>query len=147
MDTKFFLRRVNKTDYKHGHLELYQQLTKITPEVMSFEEYEKFIDALSDNHMIFIVWHVETKKVIATGTILIENKLIHNFGKVGHIEDIVVNKDYRSCGIGKILIDCLVNYAKLKNCYKVILNTSKETENFYKKCNFTNNGIEMAMYF
>ena len=41
---------------------------------------------------------------MATGTLLIEEKLLRNFGKVGHIEDIVIHLDFRKYGLGKKMI-------------------------------------------
>ena len=47
------------------------------------------------------------QKVIASGTVFVEEKLIRNYGKVGHIEDIVVSSKYRGYGLGKKMIELL----------------------------------------
>ena len=60
-------------------------------------------------------------EIVATGTILIENKLIHGINKVAHIEDIVVDKKTRGMGLGKKLISFLLNIAENKKCYKIYL--------------------------
>ena len=46
-------------------------------------------------------------KVVATGTIYIEYKFIHQVGKVGHIEDMVVDSDYRNKGLGTMIVENL----------------------------------------
>lgn len=142
--TKYTIRCVGETDYYNGHLELYMQLTAINPKDISYDMYKKFIEKLNDDHMVFVV--CDNKKIIGTGTVIIETKLIHNLGKVCHIEDIVVDKEYRSCGIGKMLIDSLVKYGKDKGVYKIILDTSEEISCFYKKCGFVTKGVQMAIY-
>ncbi len=43
---------------------------------------------------------LKTKKLLASGTIMMEHKFIRNCGIVGHIEDIVVSKDARGKNLG-----------------------------------------------
>ena len=86
-------------------------------------------------------------KVTACGSIFIEKKFIHNLGSVGHIEDIVVNKNHRKKGLGKMIINKLTEYAKEQKCYKVILDCAEENVKFYEKCGYKNKGISMGKYF
>ena len=53
------------------------------------------------NHQIFVIENKDTNHIIGTLTILIEQKVIHNMGKVGHIEDVVIDNKYRGRGLGK----------------------------------------------
>ena len=66
-------------------------------------------------------------------------------GKVAHIEDLVVDKEYRKKGISKLLIDKCINYAKNEQCYKIILNCNKNLIKFYEKNNFYNSGFQMRL--
>lgn len=95
------------------------------------------------------VWVIEedNKKLIGSGTILFEQKLIHNFGKVAHLEDIIISKEYREKGYGSILINYLINVSIKKKCYKIILNCNEKIEKFYMINGFTRNGLEMDIYF
>ena len=43
-------------------------------------------------------------KIVGSTTLLIEQKFIHEGGKVGHIEDVVVSKEFEGRGIGLSLI-------------------------------------------
>ncbi|MEX0597254.1 MAG: GNAT family N-acetyltransferase, partial [Candidatus Paceibacterota bacterium] len=84
----------------------------------------EFIASLNDNHRVVLIEKKCTdpmikNTIVAIGTILIEKKIIHSFSNVGHIEDIVVSKQHRGNGIGKILIEYLIDYAKTRKCYKV----------------------------
>lgn len=85
--------------------------------------------------------------IIGSGTIIYEPKLIRNGKYVGHIEDIVVDKTYRSMGIARKIINQLLSFAKEKNCYKVILNATVEISIFYEKIGFEKKGLEMSLYF
>ena len=84
-------------------------------------------------------------KIVGTITLIIEPKIIHNGSSVGHIEDVVVNKDFRNKGIGKLLIDYVVEIARKAGCYKVILDCDENNVNFYQKSGFKTSGICMRL--
>ena len=46
------------------------------------------------------------------------------------IEDVVVDKNERGKGIGKLLIEHLINFSKSKSCDKIILNSKESNINF-----------------
>ena len=82
-------------------------------------------------------------KLIGTGSIFFEPKMIHGGKSVGHIEDIVVDKKYRKEGIAKKIINILI---QLDNPYKVILDCNDKLINFYQSCGFKKCGNQMAIY-
>jgi phosphinothricin acetyltransferase len=61
------------------------------------------------------------------------------------IEDVAVNKDHRGKGIGKSLVEKLIEIAKQKNCDKIVLNTSEKNSKFYEKIGFEKNEIQMVI--
>jgi len=79
---------------------------------------EEFIQTLQPPIDIWIM--EDNGKIIATGTILYERKFIHNNGLVGHIEDVCVKESYRNLGIGKQLIQYLIQEGKNKKCYTLL---------------------------
>ena len=86
------------------------------------------------NHIIYVA--IDDKKIIGSTTLLIEQKFIHNGGLVGHIEDVVVRKDYERKGIGIKLVTSMLERAKEKNCYKTILDCKDDVKQFYDKIGF-----------
>lgn len=86
-------------------------------------------------------------EIIASGTIIIEPKIIRGGKSVGHIEDIVVAKYMRGKGISSKILNILKLFARENNCYKVILDCNKEVKNVYIKNGFDVKGIQMADYF
>ena len=107
--------------------------------------YNNFCNFINEKNIQ--VWIIEDKdEIVGTATLLFEQKLIHNFGIVAHIEDVVISKNFRRQNYGKILIEYLIKKAKEKTCYKIILNCDRKTEDFYNKCNFNQNGIHMSYY-
>lgn len=138
-------RLLEKTDYEKGLIELLSQLT--TTGKVSKESYIKQYNMIKENtnHKIYVL--EENNKIISCGTLLIEPKFIHNCSNVGHIEDIVVDKNLRGKGLGKKIINFLTEESKKYNCYKVILDCSNNHITFYNKCNYQVKGKCMSQYF
>jgi glucosamine-phosphate N-acetyltransferase len=89
----------------------------------------------------------DTFEIIASGTIIIEPKIMRDGKNVGHIEDIVVAKHMRGKGISSKILDILKEVAKKNDCYKVILDCNDKVKNVYIKNDFEIKGIQMVKYF
>ncbi|MFA4886593.1 MAG: GNAT family N-acetyltransferase [Candidatus Nanoarchaeia archaeon] len=61
--------------------------------------------------------------------------------KPGYIKELFVSKEYRSKGIGKLLMDHIENYFKKKNCTVVIINvlTANPAHQFYNDLGYKDN--------
>ena len=118
---------------------------------LSYTRYltnNEFLDFLlnkPNNHLIYICVDTDNNKLVGIISVFIERKLIHNLGKVAHIEDLVVDKDERGKNIAQKLINKCIDYAKSENCYKIILNCNENLIKFYEKNNFYNAGYQMRM--
>jgi glucosamine-phosphate N-acetyltransferase len=135
------IRQLELTDYYHGILSLLAQLTTVGE--VTFDQYKNHYDEIGKNVYVMIN---SDSNIIATATLLIEKKFIHSCGKVGHIEDVVVDHNYRGKGIGNNMIEYLTEKAIEEGCYKVILDCSESNVGFYEKCGFERKGVEMALY-
>jgi len=138
-------RDLKSEDYNKNYLALLEQLTEVNPEKIKFDDFSNFVNNLNYDHRIIVI--EINNKIVASGTLLIENKVIHGLSKVGHIEDIVVDNKLRGVGLGKDIINYLSNLANLENCYKVILNCKVSNCGFYEKCGFEKKEVEMVKYF
>lgn len=143
-DELFIINDLCYDDYNSNYLYLMKQLTSIEPESMTYYDFCEFVDNLNENHKIKTIKQVSTNKFVGSITILIEQKLIHNFGKVAHIEDVVVDESLRGYGMGKKLLE-IAKY-ECVDCYKIILDCSDENTTFYEKCGYVRKGNEMALY-
>lgn len=132
------IRLLEQKDY----FKYYKLINEFRKTEFSYDNFCNFIDQKNIQ-----VWIIEDEdEIIGTGTLLFEQKLIHNFGIVAHIEDVIISNNFRRQNYGKILIENLIKKAKEKTCYKVILNCDAEIEEFYNKCNFKYHGIHMSYY-
>ena len=144
---RFRLRPLELTDIDKGFLSLLFQLTTVgssSREALDarFAELQRNPDVL-----IQVAEDVESNQIVATGTVLIEPKFIHSCGKVGHIEDVVVDQSCRGTGLGKRLVEELVRWAESQGCYKVILDCAEDNAGFYTKCGLGRKEVQMVKYF
>ncbi len=86
-------------------------------------------------------------EIVASGTIIIEPKIIRGGKNVGHIEDIVVSDHMRGQGIAQKILEMLKKIARDSNCYKVILDCDNDVKHVYIKNGFEVKGLQMAHYF
>lgn len=141
------LRALERSDLDRGYLTLLSQLTTIG-EATQEDVEQRFCEiANSEDYRILIAEDCASRRIVATGTVFIERKFIHGCGKVGHIEDVVVDASCRGAGVGKQLIEALMQWAQDKGCYKVILDCTEGNSGFYEKCGMRQKEIQMVKYF
>jgi glucosamine-phosphate N-acetyltransferase len=132
--SEIIIREIEETDLKIGFLESLDFLRKASD--IDLVKSTKVFKKIKNNpdHIIHVA--VSMEKIVGSATLLIEQKFIHEGGLVGHIEDVVVRKDYEGKGIGVKLIRSLLAHAKEKNCYKTILDCKDDVKPFYEKIGF-----------
>lgn len=143
------IRSIDIHDYMKQYIQLLEQDFTIRPTIISHSEFINYVNNLHNHHQVFVIENnnKNTKVIIGSVTIFIETKLIHNFGKVAHVEDVIVDNTCRGKGLGKMLVQKCIDYAQKHDCYKIILNCSDENIPFYEKCGFSKKENEMALYF
>lgn len=128
------IRELEEKDLFNGFLQSMDSLkpaSNISKEKAT-EIYQKIKS--NPNHLVYVA--ISGDKVVGSTTMLIEPKFIHEGGNVGHIEDVVVAKEYQGRGIGEMLVQSLLELAKENNCYKTILDCSDDVKPFYEKIGF-----------
>lgn len=128
------IREIEKGDLEKGFLESLDSLRKATD--LDSQKAEEILDKIKSNpnHKIFVA--IMDGKVVGSTTLLIEPKFIHKGGLVGHIEDVVVAKEFQGKGIGEKIIEVSLDFAKKQGCYKTILDCTDEVKPFYEKIGF-----------
>ena len=135
------IRELEEKDLFNGFLESLDSLRKASDlDPKKAKEILKKMRSIP-NHKIYVA--VLDSKVIGSATIFIEPKFIHNGGTVGHIEDVVVRKEYQGSGIGQKLVEVLLEYAKKNGCYKTILDVTDEVMPFYENLGFKRHSNSM----
>ena len=131
---EIIIREIEEDDLEKGFLETLDFLRSASDlDKNKANEILKKIKQ-NPNHIIYVA--IDNKKIVGSTTLLIEQKFIHDGGLVGHIEDVVVRKDYEGKGIGIKLVTSLLERAKEKNCYKTILDCKDDVKQFYERIGF-----------
>lgn len=133
---------------KNQYLLLLSELT-----LTSYIETSLFLENIEKIHQMgkIIVGTINHRssniEIVASGTLIIEPKIIRAGKNVGHIEDIVVAKHMRGKGVSQQILNILKTIARENNCYKVILDCDNAVKNVYIKNGLDIKGIQMAEYF
>ncbi len=139
--TEVIIRKLQKKDLYNGFLQSLDSLRKASD--LNPKKAERVFNEISKNPNQVIYVAIKDSKVIGATTIIIEQKFIHGGGKVGHIEDVVVAKEFQGKGIGQKIIKSLLDYAQEKGCYKTILDCTDELIPFYEKIGFKKHSNSM----
>ena len=135
------IRDIVETDIENGFLESLDSLRKASD--LDRESGKDILRKIIVNpdHIIHVA--EINGKIVGSTTLLIEQKFIHNGGRVGHIEDVVVSKEYEGRGIGLKLVSSLLEKAKVLNCYKTILDCQDKLIPFYERIGFKQESNQM----
>lgn len=136
-------RKLSLNDYA----EYIQLINEFRPSSINEDAFKYILDYYSKIGEIWLAIENSTQEIVGTGTIIYEHKFINNGGIVGHIEDIIIAKKHSRKGYGSKMIEYLRERARIKKCYKVILNCSNNIQKFYEKCGFFNSNLEMEFRF
>jgi glucosamine-phosphate N-acetyltransferase len=132
--SEIIIREIEEGDLDRGFLEVLDNLRKASD--LEGHKAKEVLEKIKQNpnHRIHVA--VDGNKIVGTTTLFIEQKFIHGGGLVGHIEDVVVRKDCEGTGIGIKLVLSLLEYAKMRQCYKTILDCNDNVKPFYEKIGF-----------
>ena len=128
------IRKLEKEDFQKGFLNSLDTLREAS-NITNEKALEIFNLIQSNPNHIIVVAEINDR-IVGSTTLLIEPKFIHQGGFVGHIEDVVVSKEFQGNQIGEKIVKYVLELAKKHNCYKTILNCSDEVKQFYEKIGF-----------
>jgi len=146
LGSELHMRPLAKTDRSRGLFSVLSILTS-APDV-SEVEYAQTFDTLRSYNTYFTLVIVSraTDTIVGAGTVFLEQKFIRKLGKVGHIEDIVVDKSMQGRKLGLRIINALTAISEAMGCYKTILNCNDDNVAFYQKCGYEKKEVEMVKY-
>ena len=133
---------LKEEELTQSYLDLLAQLTTVGD--IKLSDLKQHYNLIKSNslHKIYVL-KLDDGTIVATGTVLIEPKFIHGLSYVGHIEDIVADKNHRGKGYGKLVMKNLLDVCKEHKCYKVILDCNENYVGFYEKNGFIKSGAQM----
>jgi len=135
------IKELTKEDLQEDKQGFLKSLSNLTDAPnMSLSEMEKILLRINNQSGHVYIAKTEQNEIIGTATLLIEQKFIHSGGKVGHLEDVAVKKEYEKNGVASRIINTIVNLAEKEGCYKVILDCENKLVPYYNKFEFIEKG-------
>jgi len=128
------IRELRKEDIWNGFLTTLDSLRQASD--IDRNKAEEIFEKINSNPDHVIVVAELDGKIVGATTLLIETKFIHGGGIVGHIEDVVVDKNFQGQKIGEKIMKHLLEFAKNRGCYKTILDCTDDVKPFYEKLGF-----------
>ena len=128
------IRELKKEDLWNGFLTSLDSLRQASD--IDKEKAEEIFEKINSNSDHIIAVAELDGKIVGSTTLLIEQKFIHKGGLVGHIEDVVVDKNFQGQKIGEKIMKYLLEIAKNRGCYKTILDCTDDVKPFYEKLGF-----------
>ena len=116
----YTIRPLHSTDHASNFLSVLTVLTTVgSISAESFSTQFDFMRNRCPETYYTLVVCDGSNRVVGTGTVVVERKFIHALGKVGHIEDIAVEKGQQGMKLGLRIIQALDGVAERVGCYKV----------------------------
>lgn len=130
------IRPLRSTDYDKGFLQLLGQLTEVGK--ITREQFLNRFQSMKNAgiYYIVVIEDLNCTKVIASATLIAEQKFIHNCALRGRLEDVVVNNNYRGKHLGKLVVNIILQLARYLHCYKLSLDCRDNLIPFYENLGF-----------
>lgn len=130
------MRPLCTADFNKGFMKVLSQLTHVGE--VTEEQFIARFESLKKAGGYFIVVVEDTKQgtIVATGTLMVEQKFIHCCGTRGRMEDVVVTDECRGKQLGKLLLVTLKLLSKRLGCYKITLECLPKNVAFYEKFDY-----------
>ena len=129
-------------------LELYAQKDLDNGDVLGMEEakvaFSKF--GLYPNYSLYVAEIAD--KVVGTFELLIMDNLAHKGQPSGVVEDVVVDAECQSQGIGRQMMEYAIEVCRENGCYKMALSSNLKRERahqFYENLGFEKHGYSFLI--
>lgn len=120
-------------------LELYKHLNADDPELATDESLKKLWKEIYEDPGMYCLVIEKEGMLISSCFLIIVKNLTRGARPYAVIENVVTHSDFRKKGYGTSILSRALEIAKEKNCYKIMLMTSRKEEStlrFYEKAGF-----------
>jgi PhnO protein len=120
MDSKIKIRKVEKQDLDF----VYKSICELENEILDFGVFTKiFNENISNRNNLYLLAENENEGV---GLISFHTQnLLHHCGLVGEIQEFFINKNYRGKGIGRQLMQKIMDYVDKNNLKSIEVTTNR----------------------
>lgn len=127
---------------------IFALLNKLYENKIQYDIFSKIYEAKWNNENSYYIVAVEDNKMV--GVLIMEMFIqLHRAKKTSFVDDLIVDEEYRNNGIGKLLLQNAIAYAKQQDCEVVELTSFLSNENahrFYERNGFKKHSIKFKQY-
>jgi GNAT superfamily N-acetyltransferase len=134
-DVPFILSLYAQKDIDNGHILSPEEAIEIFNKFRSYPNYSLYVAHIDD-------------RVVGTFELLIMDNLAHQGQPSGIVEDVVVDSNFRSKGIGKKMMYFAIEICRRHGCYKLTLSSSLHRDGahrFYESLGFKKHGYSFLV--
>ena len=141
MEIQMKVKNVEKHELKKL-LDLYQYLFNDDAKVSENTLVDTW-NIIQNNQDFFNYYTIESNNIfVSSCNIAIVPNLTRGSRPFAVIENVITHPDFRRRGLGKMVVEKAINFAKSKKCYKIMLLSNsmrKEAHKFYEAIGFNGN--------
>lgn len=127
---------------------IYKSICELENEVLDLEVFEEiFNENISNSKNLYLIAENE-KEGLGFISFHTQN-LLHHCGLVGEIQEFFIHQKYRGQGVGRVLINEILNFAEQNNLKSIEVTTNKKrVENvaIYENLGFTLSHNKFTIY-
>ncbi|WP_035653123.1 GNAT family N-acetyltransferase [Flavobacterium sp. ASV13] len=144
MNSKIKIRKIQNHDINF----IYKSICELENEILDFEVFEAiFNENISNPKNLYLIAENENEGL---GFISFHTQnLLHHCGLVGEIQEFFIDKNYRGQGVGRLLINEILNFTEENNLKSIEVTTNKKrVENvaIYENLGFTLSHNKFTIY-
>jgi glucosamine-phosphate N-acetyltransferase len=123
---------------------LSQLSNSISDTITANDMRNKLNRILVDDHY-HIFFAIDADRIVGSCTLLLEETFLHDCSLNAHIENMVVDRQYRWQGIASVLLQMCIAHARQAGAYKIILDCVPQIQDVYIKNGFEMKAVQMRM--
>ena len=151
MNSTIKIRKANVDDIEIL-MEIRLEMLRVVNDLSEEEEFDKVLVDCSREYFLHgdqtTVIAVDNGKAIGCASISYINRMPtfdHPTGKRAHLMNVYTNKAYRRQGIGRKMVEVLIEEAREKGCTEVSLDATEQGRFLYTQLGFTANESGMVL--
>ena len=128
--------------------EIFVLLNQLYENKIKYEIFSKIYETKWNNENSYYIVAINDNKII--GVLIMEIFIqLHRAKKTSFIDDLIVKEEYRNKGIGKLLLQNAISYAKQQDCEVIELTSflsNEKAHRFYETNGFKKHSIKFKQY-
>jgi len=146
ISNRYIVRPINNDDLTPEYFRLLEEIKTITAVYPGKERAIAQLEIMKRKGAKFVYVVLDSEqnnRLVATGSIVVEEKFEFNLAAYAHIEELAVFSDYQGKGVGRLLVQFMLGLIEKQGILKTVLFTTTDKIGFYNKVGFPHQRVLM----